>query len=148
MTKNPPSITQNSRKRITFGDEGPSNLQTDEVAFNPSFQSLLFDTNNNSNSPQSSRGTVSRATPFVKEEHDSPKNGVRKDVKLISDAAEPEELFGTHIQVLIGRFHGGFQQIEISGFLARTLDCGRVLCVFASQSEFLLSVTEKNTVDI
>lgn len=127
--KNPPSIIQNSRKRITFGDDEPSNFQQTGVgaAFNPSFQSLLFD-NTNSNNAQSSRGSLSRTTSFAKEEHDSPRNGVRKDVKLISDAAEPEELFGKLLKI-IGRFHGVVSKIINFGILAKGFDCGRVLCV-------------------
>lgn len=111
--KNPPSIIQNSRKRITFGDDEPSNFQQTGVgaAFNPSFQSLLFD-NTNSNNAQSSRGSLSRTTSFAKEEHDSPRNGVRKDVKLISDAAEPEELFGKLLKNYWSISWGGFKNYK------------------------------------
>lgn len=88
------SLLQSCRKLITFDEDESSNSQPTPFT-PPSFQTILFDTNNNPNNSQSNRGTgTSRASTFVKEEHDSPRNGVRKDVKLISDAAEPEELFG------------------------------------------------------
>lgn len=95
--RNPQAAMQSSRKRITFGDDEPSGSHqaqqsvalTSYMAGNSAFQSLLFDSNNNNGAPS------------AKVENDSPRNGVRKDVKLISDAAETEELFGTQIAVNI-----------------------------------------------
>lgn len=105
--KSEPSLAgHSSRKRITFGDDDTPSSNPQQAAGSymggpsASFQSLLFDSNNNNNSshnqPANGRGTNGTGpTSFaVKAEHDSPRNGVRKDVKLISDAAETEELFG------------------------------------------------------
>ena len=96
-----------SRKRITFGeDDLPSAGQSVGLPYNSSAFSSLFDSNNNPNHNQNNRlnAGTSNIAPFPKEEHDSPKNGVRKDVKLISDAAETEELFGEFFHVY-GRFN-------------------------------------------
>lgn len=91
-------VHSSSRKRITFDEDEPSSSQQSIGMSYPtagaqgtSFQSLLFDSNNNpSNNPQANGAAPS----FPKEEHDSPRNGVRKDVKLNGDMTETEELFG------------------------------------------------------
>lgn len=149
-----PVTVHSSRKRITFGDDTPSNSQPAATGGtylggpSAAFQSLLFDSNNNNNSssshnqPASERGgNGTGATSFAaKEEHDSPRNGVRKDVKLISDAAETEELFGRSLDALAPPPSLPYSMLD-SMFSTRALDCGRVVVMVASQSEFLLSVS-------
>lgn len=149
-----PVTVHSSRKRITFGDDTPSNSQPAATGGtylggpSAAFQSLLFDSNNNNNSssshnqPASGRGgNGTGATSFAaKEEHDSPRNGVRKDVKLISDAAETEELFGRSLDALAPPPPLPYSMLD-SMFSTRALDCGRVVVMVASQSEFLLSVS-------
>lgn len=106
--KNQQSLMHSSRKRITFGDDETSSSSQQQqqsagmtyLGGNSSaFQSLLFDAHANPSNqqPTARPGTTS----FTKEEHDSPRNGVRKDVKLISDAAETEELFGRFLSGLV-----------------------------------------------
>lgn len=129
--KNQQALMHSSRKRITFGDDetfsssqqpaGMSYLGGNGPA--AALHSLLFDSHNNGSNPAASRSNGTGAsTTFTKEEHDSPRNGVRKDVKLISDAAETEELFGTILMLSLPEH---VARDPNTGFLTRTLGCDR-----------------------
>lgn len=114
-----PSMVHSSRKRISFGDDEPSSSQQSvDMTYmggnsSSSFQSLLFDSNNNSNNATTGRDNGTCSSSFPKVEHDSPQNGVRKDVKLISDAAETEELFGKATNLHCICRYGGVSKREL-----------------------------------